>query len=93
MQTSHNGKPVQLMRNQSTESMIVEFFQPTYRGKIQPMHPFAPHAVETISEWETIEYLQQKSKGDNDLIIIDSRTPHRKSSISAVVCKTDHRLA
>lgn len=71
----HNGKPVTLMRNQSTESKIAEFFQPTYRGKIQPMHPFAPHDVETIGEWEMIEYLQQKSKGDDNLMIIDSRTP------------------
>ena len=75
VEVMHNGKPVKLMRNQSLENHVAEFFRPTYRGKIQPMHPFAPHAVETIGEWEMIQYLQQKSKGDDSLMIIDSRTP------------------
>ncbi|MCW9015124.1 MAG: rhodanese-like domain-containing protein [Gammaproteobacteria bacterium] len=75
VEVMHNGKPVKLMRDQNLKNHIVKFFRPTYRGKIQPMHPFAPHAVETIGEWEMIEYLQQKSAGDDSLMIIDSRTP------------------
>lgn len=70
----HEGKPVTLMREQSTDSHIVEFFRPTYRGKIQPMHPFEPHAVETIGELDVIEYLQQIAAGDDSILLIDSRT-------------------
>ena len=71
----HKGKPVKLIRNQNRKNKIVEFFQPTYRGKIQPMHPFAPHAVQTIGELDMIDYLVKKSAGDESIIVIDSRTP------------------
>ncbi len=71
----HEGKPLTLMRNQSLDSHIVEFFRPTYRGKIQPMHPFEPHAVETIGELDVIEYLQRQGAGDDSILLIDSRTP------------------
>ena len=40
---AHNGETVMVMRNQDRSNRIVELYQPTYRGKIQPMHPFAPH--------------------------------------------------
>jgi hypothetical protein len=40
---THNGETVMVMRNQDRSNRIVELYQPTYRGKIQPMHPFAPH--------------------------------------------------
>ena len=40
---THNGETVTVMRNQDRSNRIVELYQPTYRGKIQPMHPFAPH--------------------------------------------------
>ena len=71
----HNGKPVKLARNQKKKNQIVEFYRRTDRGKIQPMHPFAPHAVETIGELEMMDYLKQKSAGNSKLLIIDSRTP------------------
>lgn len=71
----HQGQPVTLMRNQAPDHKIVELYQRTNQGKIQAMHPFAPHAVETIGELEMIDYLVQKSKGDESLLIIDSRTP------------------
>lgn len=71
----HQGKPVTLIRNQAPDHKIVELYQRTNQGKIQAMHPFAPHAVETIGELEMIDYLVQKSKGDESLLIIDSRTP------------------
>ena len=40
---THNGETVTVMRNQDRSNRIVELYQPTYRGKIHPMHPFAPH--------------------------------------------------
>jgi rhodanese-related sulfurtransferase len=70
----HNDEPVKLMRNQQNRHEIVDFYRRTDRGKIQPMHPFAPHAVETIGELEMIDYLQKRSAGDHSVLIIDSRT-------------------
>ncbi len=75
VEVEHEGRPVALMREQSLDSHIVEFFRPTYRGKIQPMHPFEPHAVETIGELDVIEYLQRMAAGDESILLIDSRTP------------------
>jgi rhodanese-related sulfurtransferase len=74
IEVMHNGKPVELMRNQQKKNQIVEFYRRTDRGKIQPMHPFSPHAVETIGELEMIDYLQKRSAGDTGILIIDSRT-------------------
>lgn len=74
VEVKHKGKMVKIKRNQNPENRINELYQRTNQGKIQPMHPFAPHAVETIGELEMIDYLVQKSKGDQSLLIIDSRT-------------------
>ena len=74
VEVKHKGKTLKLKRNQKSENKINELYQRTNQGKIQPMHPFAPHAVETIGELEMIDYLVQKSKGDKSLLIIDSRT-------------------
>ena len=71
----HEGEPITIMREQSLDSHIVEFFRPTYRGKIQPMHPFDPHAVETIGELDVIEYLQRIAAGEDSILLVDSRTP------------------
>lgn len=71
----HKGKPVELRREQTPKNQIVPFYRDTTRGKIQPMHPFAPHAVETIGELDMIEYVQKVSGGDDGILIIDSRTP------------------
>ena len=73
---NHKGKVVKLMRNQDRDNEISDFYLKTTRGKIQPMHPFAPHAVETIGELDMIEYVKQKSAGDDSLVIIDTRTPN-----------------
>jgi len=74
VELKHNGSPVTLMRNQDRTSKIANFYRPTHRGKIQPLHPFKPHQVETIGELEMIDYLKKFSAGDDHLIIIDSRT-------------------
>ncbi len=73
---NHNGKVVNLKRNQDRDNEISDFYLPTTRGKIQPMHPFAPHLVETIGELAMINYIKQKSDGDDALVIIDTRTPN-----------------
>lgn len=75
VEVTHDGRPITIQRNQDRKNHIVEFFRPTYRGKIQPMHPFKPHAVETIGELDMLDYLVKKSKGDDSILIIDSRTP------------------
>lgn len=70
----HNGKTVTIERNQNRKNMISKYYQATHRGKIQPIAPFAPHAVETIGALEMIAYLQKHEEKPDSLIIIDSRT-------------------
>jgi len=71
----HNGKTIKLMREQDKKNEIVPFYRKTARGKIQAMHPFEPHKVETLGEREMIDYIKKKSDGDDSILIIDSRTP------------------
>lgn len=75
VEVMHQGAPVKLERNQDRDNEIVEFFRSTTRGRIQPMNPFAPHAVETIGELEMIDYLLQLSEGDESIVVVDSRKP------------------
>lgn len=70
----HKGEALKLERIQDRDNEIADFYLKTTRGKIQPMHPFAPHAVETIGELAMIDYVKQKSDGDENLVIIDTRT-------------------
>lgn len=71
----HNDAVVKLQRDQDRDNEISDSYLKTARGKIQKMHPFAPHAVDTIGELDVIEYVKQKSAGDDTLIVIDTRTP------------------
>ncbi len=71
---NHKEEVIKLQREQDRDNEISDFYLKTTRGKIQPMHPFAPHAVETIGELEMIDYVKQKSAGDDSLMIIDTRT-------------------
>lgn len=75
VEVKHQGKPVTLMRNQDPDGKIDPLYQRTDQGKIQPMHPFAPHAVETIGELDMLDYLVQVSEGNDKVLVIDSRTP------------------
>lgn len=75
IEIKHDGAMVEIMRDQDRANQIQEFYRPTYRGKIQPMHPFAPHDVETIGELEVLDYLKKVSAGDESILVIDSRTP------------------
>ena len=72
----HQGKTVKLQRNQDREHEISNFYLKTTRGKIQKMYPFAPHAVETIGELDVIDYVKQISAGDDNIVVIDTRTPN-----------------
>ena len=73
---NHDGGLVKLQREQDRDNEIADFYLKTTRGKIQAMHPFAPHQVETIGELDMIEYVKQKSEDDDTLMIIDTRTPN-----------------
>lgn len=71
----HNDKTIEILRNQDKNNLIVPFYRKTARGNIQAMHPFKPHAVETIGEREIIDYIKKMSDGDDSILVIDSRTP------------------
>lgn len=74
----HNGKEVKITRNQDNGATVIDAFAKTSR----PCPPFciqpivlAP-GVETIGEAEMIDYLVKMSKGDESILVIDSRTPN-----------------
>ncbi|MDT8447846.1 MAG: rhodanese-like domain-containing protein [bacterium] len=71
---THQGKKVEIKRNQNPKNLINAAYQPTGRGVIAPMNPFAPHAIETIGELEMLQFLVAKEK-DSNILVIDSRTP------------------
>jgi len=72
----HQDETIKLQRIQDRDNEISNFYLKTTRGKIQPMHPFAPHLVETIGELEMIDYVKQRSAGDDSIMVIDTRTPN-----------------
>ena len=71
----HDGINTKIIRNQDKKNEIVPFYRKTARGTIQAMHPFKPHAVETLGEAEIIEYIKKMTEGDDSILVIDSRTP------------------
>jgi len=73
----HNGKATKIERNQDNKNTVNSAFAKTSR----PCPPFciqpailAP-GVETIAEREVIHYIEKMSKGDDSILVIDSRTP------------------
>lgn len=72
----HNGKPVRIQRNPDTLNIIDSDFALTSRPCppfcIQPM-VLAP-GVDTIGELELIDYLRAIRAGNQELMVIDSRT-------------------
>jgi rhodanese-related sulfurtransferase len=42
---------------------------------IQPTHPFAPAAVETVTELDVIYAANKIKEGDTSLLVVDARTP------------------
>ncbi|MDX1345270.1 MAG: rhodanese-like domain-containing protein [Sedimenticolaceae bacterium] len=72
---THKGEKIEIRRNQDRTNQITEFYRGTWRGRIQPMNPFSPHAVETIGELEMLDYIRRLDAGEQDILIIDSRMP------------------
>ena len=84
-----SGKPVGITsgvmeiagisRNQDNKATIDPDFAKTSRKCppfcIQPTHPFAPAAVETISELDMLNAADAIAKGDTTKVIVDARTP------------------
>ncbi|PWQ93017.1 rhodanese-like domain-containing protein [Leucothrix pacifica] len=74
---NHNGKEVEIKRNQDNDAVVIPAFAKTSRPCppfcIQPM-VVAP-GVETIGEAEVIDYIAKMSAGDSSIFLGDSRTP------------------
>ncbi len=73
----HGGKPVIIKRDQNNAAMV----NPAFARTSRPCPPFciqpillAP-GVETLGEREIIDYLVRMSRGDDSILVIDSRTP------------------
>lgn len=72
----HNGKDVVIERNQDNGAMVDENFALTSR----PCPPFCifpmklADGVETIGEVEIVNYLDKMNKGDDSILVVDSRT-------------------
>ena len=68
-----------ISRNQDNNAMIDPAFAKTSRPCppfcIQPSKPFAPAAVETISELDIINAARDVAAGDSSILVVDSRTP------------------
>ena len=73
----HNGSLISIQRNQNTKNRIADNYaltsRPCPRFCIQPIK-LAP-GIETVGELEVIDYLQQMQHDNNQILIIDSRTP------------------
>jgi rhodanese-related sulfurtransferase len=73
---THNGREVIIKRNQNQENTI----NPDYAKTSRPCPPqcikpmvLTPE-VETIGILEVLNYLEQKSDGDDSILVIDART-------------------
>ena len=73
----HGETDVSIMRNQNQKNTVNPAFARTSRKCppfcIQPAQ-LAP-GVETIAELEMLDYLKRMSEGEDDILVIDSRTP------------------
>jgi len=72
----HEGKPFKIFREKNNDAVVPAMYAKTSRPCppfcIQPM--VIAEGVETIGELEFLDYLLQKSDGDEELLIVDSRT-------------------
>jgi rhodanese-related sulfurtransferase len=72
----HKGEVVRIQRNQSSDNII----NPDYAKTSRKCPPFCiqpgklAEGVETIGELEILGYLERMTKGDNSILVIDSRT-------------------
>lgn len=76
VEVMHQGRPVVIQRNQDQKHELTAPYSKTSRPCppfcIQPM-TLSP-GVETIGELELLGYLKRASKGDQSVMVIDSRT-------------------
>jgi len=84
-----NAKPVGIVkgvqsiagitRNQNSKNTVDPAFAKTSRPCppfcIQPTAPFAPAAVETVSELDMIHAARDVAGGDTSMLVVDARTP------------------
>ncbi len=72
-----NGEAIKIQRNQDQTNTVNPAFAKTSRKCppfcIQPAD--LGSGVETIAELEVIDYLDRMAKGDDSILLIDSRTP------------------
>ena len=73
----HNGQPVEIKRNQDPDNRIVEDYTKTSRECppfcVQPIQLLP--GVNTIGEIELLRMLQARANGEDEFLLIDSRTP------------------
>jgi len=73
----HNGKKVTIMRDQNQKASVNPDFAKTSRKcppfYINPMQ--LASGVETLGEVEVLAYLDKMTKGDKNILVVDSRTP------------------
>lgn len=73
---THNNKEITIERSQDTNNTI----NPDYAKTSRPCPPFCIQpmqiatGVETIGELELLQYLDKKNWGDDNILLIDSRT-------------------
>jgi len=77
VEVKHNGEVVVVERGHDLDAKLPEAFQKTERGCppfcVQPME--AVPGVDTVGELEVLDYLKRMSAGDENILLIDSRTP------------------
>ena len=77
VEVMHNGEKVVIKRDHDKEATLPEAFLKTDRGCppfcVQPI--VAAEGVDTIAELELLNYLDQAAKGDDSIVVVDSRTP------------------
>jgi rhodanese-related sulfurtransferase len=73
----HNGKAVEIKRDQDNSATI----DPSFAKTSRPCPPFCIQpislgkGIQTIGELEVIQYAKKMSEGDNNIVLVDSRTP------------------
>ena len=72
----HEGKKIVIRRNQDRNNKVNPLYAFTSRKCppfcVQPMQ--AAPGVETVGELEVLRYLQRMARGDDSVLVIDSRT-------------------
>ena len=77
VEVKHDGETVVISRGHDQNATLPEIFQKTERGCppfcVQPI--VSVPGVDTVGELEVLDYLSRMSQGDNNIMVVDSRTP------------------